>query len=115
MRAWFMSISFSARSTQAVRADLEKIAMRTKRDEPYRASALLEHDLFGKPLYTFPDHALNPLQDDHRRRRGQRLAGHSQGALAANVDLERLADALHELVQRSREAVHRQYDRGAQA
>jgi hypothetical protein len=37
---------------------------------------LFEHDLFGKPLHTFPDHALEQLQSViriHRRRGLRRL------------------------------------------
>jgi hypothetical protein len=30
---------------------------------PFRASSLIEHDLFGKPLHTFPDHALADVFD----------------------------------------------------
>src|SRR5947209_12798036 len=43
-----------------------------KRDElgtnPSRFSLLLAHDLFGKPLYTFPDHALPGCTEQTPRR-----------------------------------------------
>src|SRR5580765_8460626 len=31
-------------------------------ESPSRSRFLIEHDLFGKPLHTFPDHALGPGQ-----------------------------------------------------
>src|SRR6266481_3910152 len=37
---------------------LERDGMRLNR--PSRSSFLFEHDLFGKPVSTFPDHALAP-------------------------------------------------------
>src|SRR3954465_5790084 len=58
--------------------------------------------------------ASHPVEDDHRRLRRQRVPGHPETSLHAPVDLELLADAFHEIVERSGEAVHRQYHRGAQ-
>jgi hypothetical protein len=38
-----------------------------------RSSFLFEHDLFGKPDSTFPDHALVTRRQARRRRKGGRL------------------------------------------
>src|SRR3974390_1675108 len=40
---------------------------------------------------------LHAVQNDYRGRGGQRLPGNPQRTFAADVDLELLADALHEL------------------
>src|SRR3954453_2756556 len=58
--------------------------------------------------------ASHPVEDDHRRLRRQRIPGHPETSFHAPVDLELLADALHEIIERGGEAVHRQHDRGAQ-
>ena len=59
-----------------------------KRDElgtnPSRFSLLLAHDLFGKPLYTFPDHALPGCteQTAPAKQRQPRLAAGAEGLIA---------------------------------
>src|ERR1700739_754371 len=54
-------------------------------------------------------------QDNHGRRRRQCLARDPEGGLAAPVDVELLANLLHERVERGREAMHRQHHGGAQS
>jgi hypothetical protein len=53
-------------------------------ESPSRFSSLFEHDLFGKPVSTFPDHALAPTrllssadQQDVRGKEGERQ-GHTE-------------------------------------
>src|ERR1700753_1085372 len=59
--------------------------------------------------------ASNAIENDPGRRARQAFPRYLQGPLAADVDRELLADPVHELLQRGREAVHRQHHRGAQA
>src|SRR6516164_10634196 len=55
------------------------------------------------------------VENNHRRRCGQRLAGNLQRARIPAIDLELSSDPIHELLQRRRKAVHRQNNGGAQS
>src|SRR6516162_4929428 len=57
----------------------------------------------------------NAVENNHRRRCGQRLAGNLQRARIPAIDLELSSDPIHELLQRRRKAVHRQNNGGAQS
>jgi len=45
-------------------------------ESPSRFSLLFAHDLFGKPLHTFPDHALTAWQASHGQRHLLRIPLH---------------------------------------
>jgi hypothetical protein len=60
--------------------------------------SLLEHDLFGKPVSTFPDHALNPpnetpvdfnrrpIHGDRKEGKGRRRHAARGGAMSAYLE-----------------------------
>src|SRR6201992_3299999 len=64
--------------------------------------------------HSYPSGASNAIQNNHGWRARQRIPRNFQRPLAADVDLELLTDALHEVFQRRGKAVHRQHHRRTQ-